>query len=269
MKHPRRQGAGGRGIRCLAALIALPIVAVSSVAARTAAAPPTNCPQYEAALQTYAPPGGWDVAQMSAIMARESKCDPAARSAHDSGLLQINDINLLWLSSKMGTVDPTRLADPTANIQAAALLCTYWQARGKSCYFPWKLIPVTSPATPSPTTPSTAPAPAPTAVPAPVANRCTQYEALLQANAPAGGWDVQKMSAIMWRTSRCNAAKRTSGMTGLLIISDAHAKALTTRLGTKADRTTLTDPTLNVRAAAALCQWSMDAGRSCYRPWGA
>jgi len=77
------------------------------------------------------------------------------------------------------------------------------------------------------------------------------------------------MSAIMWRTSRCSAAKRTSALTGLLIISDSHAKVLTTQLGTKVDRTTLTDPTLNVRAAAALCQWSMAAGRSCYRPWGA
>ena len=42
---------------------------------------------------------------MSAIMARESNCDPTARSAtHDSGLLQINDINLTWLSTQMGTV---------------------------------------------------------------------------------------------------------------------------------------------------------------------
>ena len=251
--------------RCLAVLISLPTIAVFAATAPTAAAPPASCPQYEAALQTYAPPGGWDVAQMSAIMARESNCDPTARSAHDSGLLQINDINLAWLTSKMGTVDHTTLSDPTTNIQAAALLCTYWQARGKSCYQPWNLIPTSSPATPSPTTP----APAPTTVPVPIAGRCTQYEALLQANAPVGGWDVQKMSTIMWRTSRCNAAKRTSGLTGLFIISDSHAKVLTTQLGTKVDRTTLTDPTLNVRAAAALCQWSMAAGRSCYRPWGA
>src|SRR4029077_6718524 len=118
--------------RCLAALISLPTIAVFAATAPTAAAPPTSCPQYEAALQTYAPPGGWDVAQMSAIMARESNCDPTARSAHDSGLLQINDINLAWLTSKMGTVDHTTLSDPTTNIQAAALLCTYWQARGKS-----------------------------------------------------------------------------------------------------------------------------------------
>lgn len=68
--------------------------------------------------------------------------------------------------------------------------------------------------------------------------------------------------------SRCNATKRTSGMTGLFIISDSHSKLLTTQLATKVDRTTLTDPTLNVRAAAALCERSVAAGRSCYRPWG-
>lgn len=254
--------------RRLAALISLPTVSVLAATAPAAAASgtPTSCPQYEAALQAYAPPGGWDVAQMSAIMARESNCDPAARSAtNDSGLLQINDINLPWLTTQAGTVvDPTTLADPVQNIRAGALLCTYWQARGKSCYFPWKV----AVARPAATSNATGPSPAATTVPPPVAGRCTQYEALLEANAPKGGWDVQKMSEIMWRTSRCNAAKRASGMTGLLIISDSHAKVLTTRLGTKVDTTSLTDPTLNVRAAAALCEWSVASGRSCYRPWG-
>ena len=66
-----------------------------------------------------------------------------------------------------------------------------------------------------------------------------------------------------------SAAKRTSGLTRLFIIIDSHTKLLTNQLGTTVDRTTLTDPTLNARAAAALCQWSMAAGRSCYRPWGA
>lgn len=31
--------------------------------------------------------------------------------------------------------------------------------------------------------------------------------------------------------------------------------------------TTLSDPTLNIRAAAALCEWWHNAGSSCYRPW--
>jgi len=63
-------------------------------------------------------------------------------------------------------------------------------------------------------------------------------------------------------------AKRWSSGTGLLRISNAHAKALTTQLGATVSTTTLADPTLNVRAAAALCQWSVAIGRSCYRPWG-
>jgi hypothetical protein len=57
-------------------------------------------------------------------------------------------------------------------------------------------------------------------------------------------------------------------MTGVLIISDSHAKILTTRLGTKVDGTTLMDQTLNVRAAATLCEWPVAGGCSCYRPWG-
>jgi hypothetical protein len=76
------------------------------------------------------------------------------------------------------------------------------------------------------------------------------------------------MSKIMWRTSRCNPAKRWSTGTGLLRISDSNVGWLSAQLGTKLDRTTLSDPTTNVRAAAALCQAGVAAKRSCYRPWG-
>ena len=152
----------------------------------------------------------------------------------------------------------------------AAALCSYWQGRGESCYFPWKLDLFQPPAAgpPAATTTTTTTPPTTAAVPASVAGRCTQYEAILAANAPAGGWDVQKMSKLMWRTSRCNPAKRSGSVTGLLGISTSHGAALTKQLGTKVDKTTLADPTLNVRAAAALCQWSVDVKRSCYRPWG-
>ena len=132
--------------RCFRALIALAALAATGMGTAAfvepvaAAGAPTSCPQYEAALRTNAPPGGWDVAQMSAFMARESSCDPAARSARDSGLLQINDVNLAWLQAKLGTtVDRTTLTDPVLNIRAAAALCGYWQGRGESCYYPWKL----------------------------------------------------------------------------------------------------------------------------------
>jgi Transglycosylase SLT domain len=263
--------------RCLVACSALLTAAAGVIVAGsgvTHAARPTACPQYEEALRTYAPAGGWDIAQMSAIIARESGCNPAARSARDSGLLQINDVNLSFLTARLGaTVDATALFDPVTNIRAGAQLCTYWQGRGESCYFPWKLDLYRPPAgsTGAPAAPA-APAPAPVApapaAPAPVAGRCTQYEAILQANAPAGGWDVVKMSKLMYRTSRCNATKRWPSGTGLFRISDVHLKRLTTQLGTKVDRTTLTDPTTNVRAAATLCQASVATGRSCYRPWG-
>jgi hypothetical protein len=259
--------------RCLGALTSL-LTAAAVIAAvapgEVHAARPTSCPQFEEALRTYAPAGGWDVAQMSAIIARESGCNPAARSARDSGLLQINDINLLWLNAKLGTtVDRTTLTDPVLNIRAGAALCTYWQGRGESCYYPWKLDLYRPPAAAATTTTTATPAPAPPpAVPAPVAGRCTQYEAILQANAPKAGWDVQKMSTLMSRTSGCNPAKRWASGTGLLRLSSANLKWLTAQLGTKVDKTTLTDPTLNVRAAAALCQASVATGRSCYRPWG-
>lgn len=252
----------------LAATAAVATVTIAG-AGQVAAAKPTSCPQYEAMLQAYAPPGGWDVAQMSAIIARESGCVATAKSARDSGLLQINQVNYAYLTSKLGEpVTRESLGDPAQNIRAGAALCSYWQGRGESCYFPWKLDLYRPPAgsqTAATTTTTTAP---PVTTPAPVAGRCTQYEALLAANAPKGGWDVTKMSQLMWRTSRCNPAKRTGGVTGLLGISSSHGAALTKQLGTKVDRTTLTDPVLNIRAAAALCQWSTGIGRSCYRPWG-
>ena len=257
--------------RCLGALT-LTLTAIAIAPAVTHAAP-TSCPQYEPLLQAYAPAAGWDVAQMSAIIARESGCVPTAKSAHDSGLLQINQVNYAYLSNMLGQpVTRESLGDAAQNIRAGAVLCTYWQGRGESCYYPWKLDLYRPPAgstakgptvTAATTTTTTAPA-----APAAVAGRCTQYEALLAANAPKGGWDVQKMSKLMWRTSRCNPVKRSGGVTGLLGISSSHGKALATQLGTKVDRTTLTDPTTNVRAAAALCQWSVAIGRSCYRPWG-
>ena len=46
--------------------------------------------------------------------------------------------------------------------------------------------------------------------PSPAGARSTKRSS--SGNARKGGWDVQKMSTIMWRTSRCNVAKRTSGI---------------------------------------------------------
>ena len=111
-------------------------------------------------------------------------------------------------------------------------------------------------------------APVTPAVPAPIAGRCTQYEAVLAANAPRAGWDVTRMSKLMWTVSRCTATKRWPTGTGLLRISDSNQKWLTTQLGQRVDRAALGDATVNVRAAAALCQAAVARGRSCYQPWG-
>lgn len=100
-----------------------------------------RCTQYEPMLQELAPPGGWDIAKMSRTMWRESRCEPWAwnASSADSGLLQVNKINLPWLRDHMGGewVDRWTLQDPRQNIRASALLCTFWRNAGKSCYQPW------------------------------------------------------------------------------------------------------------------------------------
>lgn len=99
-----------------------------------------RCTMYEQALRANAPAGGWNVARMSRYMWRESRCQPEVRSrTRDTGLLQINDINLAYLSSKMGfkvTVDALR--DPTTNIRAAARLCEFARRAWGNCYAPWR-----------------------------------------------------------------------------------------------------------------------------------
>jgi len=99
-----------------------------------------RCTQYEPMLLELAPAGGWDIAKMSRTMWRESRCEPWAWNARsgDSGLLQVNKINLPWLRDHMGEwVDRWTLQDPRQNIRASARLCTFWRNAGKSCYQPW------------------------------------------------------------------------------------------------------------------------------------
>lgn len=101
------------------------------------------------------------------------------------------------------------------------------------------------------------------------AGRCTQYDDLLVRYAPAAGWDVDRMSRLAWRESNCwpEIRSRTSD-TGLLQINDITLSFLNDTLGEPVDRTTLTDPVQNVRAAAALCDFWVRNGSSCYQPWG-
>ena len=99
-----------------------------------------RCPQYEPSIAAYAPRGGWDVYRMSHYARRESNCTAVIRSTtKDSGLLQINDVNLPWLSRHFGfRVTQQWLMNPTNNIRAAAALCTFWRKAGRSCYAPWQ-----------------------------------------------------------------------------------------------------------------------------------
>lgn len=78
-------------------------------------------------------------------------------------------------------------------------------------------------------------------------NRCTGYEDMLAAYSP--GWDVVRMSQIMYRESRCNpGAYNPSGATGLLQILKSHCAWLAPRVGP----CNLTNPSYNIRAAAEL-----------------
>lgn len=122
--------------RTVAVLLAIGSFTVAAPSVESAAG---RCRQYETAINTYAPKGGWNVAKMSRTMWRESRCTPWVRSrSRDSGLLQINDVNLPYLSSKMGfRVTSQSLMDPQTNIRAAALLCSYARKAWGSCYVPW------------------------------------------------------------------------------------------------------------------------------------
>lgn len=99
--------------------------------------------------------------------------------------------------------------------------------------------------------------------------RCKQYETMLLELAPAGGWNILKMSRTMWRESRCQptAVNRRGGDSGLLQIHPVSWQWLTGKMGTTVNRQRLLDPDFNIRAAAALCTFWRKAGSSCYRPW--
>jgi hypothetical protein len=96
------------------------------------------CPQWELLLHVYNP--GWDVERMSRIMFRESRCFYDVRSrTSDTGLLQINDINLPYLRTALGEqVDRWTLLDPGQNVRAAAALFGYWRDCCGNGYSPWR-----------------------------------------------------------------------------------------------------------------------------------
>jgi len=89
-----------------------------------------RCVGAEALLTYYSP--GWDVARMSRIMYRESRCNPGVTSSTGCcrGLLQIHQLHV----PKLGACDVhsrSDLFDPAANICSAAIV---WSAAGYSAW---------------------------------------------------------------------------------------------------------------------------------------
>jgi hypothetical protein len=87
-----------------------------------------RCVGWEPLLAAASP--GWDVARMSRIAYRESRCLPGSRngSSTATGLLQLLASHCPWLARQMGTwCSRDRLTDPTFNIAAAAVL---WREQG-------------------------------------------------------------------------------------------------------------------------------------------
>jgi len=85
-----------------------------------------------------------------------------------------------------------------------------------------------------------------------LAGRCVGAEFLLGYFSP--GWNVERMSRIMYRESRCSptADNRSSSATGLLQILSSHCPWLARQMGEPCSASRLTDPAYNIRAAAAL-----------------
>ena len=82
--------------------------------------------------------------------------------------------------------------------------------------------------------------------------RCVGAEFLLGYFSP--GWDVVRMSKIMWRESNCLpwVSRSDSGSTGLLQVLVSHCRWLSGQMGEPCDRELLKDPAFNIRAAAVL-----------------
>ena len=104
--------------------LASPAQAVSqlpSVEQRQAWEMPTVRTCYNKELVTLAYYAGWepkDIPKVMRIMYGESRCKANARSrTRDSGLMQINDINLKWLHTTSAA-----LMDPFTNLYAAHLV---------------------------------------------------------------------------------------------------------------------------------------------------
>lgn len=83
---------------------------------------PGRCTQYEPLLEAFNP--GWDVAYMSRIMYRESRCFPSAANSCCTGLLQLHRI---WLPNPLcGAYTRHDLTNPATNVCVATAV---WRAQ--------------------------------------------------------------------------------------------------------------------------------------------
>lgn len=102
----------------------------------------------------------------------------------------------------------------------------------------------------------------------PVDGRCARYEPMLEQIQPDAGWDVQRMSRIMWRESRCTTNIRSATSdSGLLQINDINHAYLSDRWQTPVGWGLLTVPQLNILAAAELYNYWQEATGDGYQPW--
>ena len=90
--------------------------------------------------------------------------------------------------------------------------------------------------------------------------RCIGAERLLSAYNP--GWNVERMSRIMYRESRCKPRVRNaSGATGLLQIMPSNCRYIQNELGESCSIGKLQLPEFNIRAATTLYEYDG------YGPW--
>jgi hypothetical protein len=98
--------------------------------------------------------------------------------------------------------------------------------------------------------------------------RCRVYEQLLQEYVPVVGWDVTRMSRLMWRESRCQPTVQSKTHdSGLLQINRVNYPWLSMKLGRKVTARWLTVPANNVWAAAMLYRYAKRAWGNGYHPW--
>jgi hypothetical protein len=97
---------------------------------------------------------------------------------------------------------------------------------------------------------------------------CPQWEHLLEEHNP--GWDVKRMSRIMWRESNCLPWIRSKSRdTGLLQINDINYPWLSEQFGMQVESWHMVNPVSNVAAAAALYRFWVRENGNGYQPWRA